>query len=314
MIHIIYYNYSYTRYILNVFQDNNEISLLQVNRETWLEEKLIAINKYLNKSIYIPAYFNKELSKFISHIKEDDTLILFDYLKYDNVKYILAHTNCHNIHLWFWNTINATTKRLLPLKIQSNLKFHTFDPDDSKKYDLILHNQVYRIDRNINSQDICSIDFFFIGLNKNRYNLLYKLNQKLREWGYTTKIVILDKSIRPFEDNGIEVINKEIDYEIILEFISDSKVLIDLTKEGQKGPTLRCLEGLFLNKKIVTNNNIRTLPFYNENNFLLLSENLSKDQLKSFMSKEYSPCAESLKNSYNIETWLSEIEKTNHRM
>lgn len=312
MIYIICYNDSYTHYLLDCFRYNPEIMLLEIPRETWIEDKLMSFSKYLTTTIYSSAFFNKKLKKMLSKINYDDTLILFDYLKLDNVKYILKNTLCNNIHFWFWNTVNSTTIRLMTLQ-NKNIKFHTFDKNDSNRFKMYLHNQIYRFPDKIPLDSEIIYDFFFIGANKNRLQYIISLNNQLINWGYKTKIILFDKNKKLRCDNGIEVIYKEIDYERVIELISQSRVLLDITKDNQIGLTLRSLEGLFFNKKVITNNmQVPFLPFYNSSNFLVLTKELTKDKLDSFFNSKYIENKYDLKSAYCVETWLKEILESNN--
>ena len=65
------------------------------------------------------------------------------------------------------------------------------------------------------------------------------------------------------------MIEKQLPYEENINRTLNANIIIDITKENQSGWTLRILEALFFNKKLITNNiNILGSEIYSEFAFL----------------------------------------------
>ncbi|MBA2042253.1 LPS core biosynthesis protein RfaS, partial [Escherichia coli] len=64
------------------------------------------------------------------------------------------------------------------------------------------------------------------------------------------------------------LIEKQISYEENIRRTLNANIIVDITKENQSGWTLRILEALFFNKKLITNNiNVFGSEIYSESRF-----------------------------------------------
>ena len=124
-------------------------------------------------------------------------------------------------------------------------------------------------------------------------------------------INLIEKYQKIFEEKDIKckfkIVNssdEKVSYEEYLEFISDGRILLDIVAEGVTGITLRIMEGLFFNKKVITNNlTIKEYDFYNENNFFII-ENDNFEQLEEFIKRDYIPTKEEILKKYDFEEWI----------
>ena len=311
MIYIFHDNFSYSRYILNGIKDKQNVTLIEVPLPHGLKRKLLKWGERLSISLYTPISHNKEKKAVLRMIKPEDEVILFDFWTYENVRYLIKHLKCNTVHVWFWNTLNDYRPRIFSLSTDKTILFHTFDPQDANQHEMFLHNQIYRLPEQKNLATYEIYDFFFIGLNKGRFGTLKELNSRLLEWGYTTKFIIVDRHEKCGVIDGIEIRNKEVDYNETLQLIRQSKVLVDCTKTKQSGITLRVIEGLFLNKKVLSNNSaIKNLPFYTPSRIFFMNELNDKETLKRFMRTPILPATEEEKKPYDINHWIQEIVNT----
>lgn len=310
MIYIISHNYSYTNLILGELEEKGLASLIAIKPLT--KSKRI-FYKFINNLCFnkiTPLLFDKDAKKRLSQITGKDTVVLFDYLAVKNVKYIIKKTNARKFHFWYWNTVNRKTKKSLNFRNSKNIDtyFHTFDPGDAKKYNMILQNQIFseEIIKNLPIKNNPTIDFFFIGKDKGRMAYLSELNTKLRNWGFKTRFIVLSKKHDNKPCEGLEIINREVPYDDVLQMIGNSKAIVDITKDSQTGLTLRCLEGIFLGKKVLTDNDsVKTLPFYDENIFMI-TKDISKEKLENFLANNMEISSES-KKDFSVEFWLKNI-------
>lgn len=83
-----------------------------------------------------------------------------------------------------------------------------------------------------------------------------------------------------------------------------------LCGDGTNGFTLRVLESLFFEKKLITNNiNIINCEFYNKNNiFIINKDNL--DDLNDFLKSEYKKIDKKIINYFDYESWLNRFFET----
>lgn len=87
-------------------------------------------------------------------------------------------------------------------------------------------------------------------------------------------LLLADKDV-DYPTQYLEVLHRSISYMEILELISQSRVIVDITKSNQVGITLRVLEAAFMGKKLLTNNKcVKELDFYNEKNMLIIDDTM----------------------------------------
>lgn len=304
-IYILYDNH----YLIEDIKKNNktkaifiEISffkgniLLKILRKIYIKLNLPFKDIFLNK---------KELQKH--NIKENDIVIFFDNL---SPQYIdLSKKIKGRKKLWIWNTINESIVN------NNNLKYffkeiYTFDKSDAFKYDFKYLNQFYW--KSIKKAEKLNIDLFFIGQDKDRIRFLYELDSKIKLNNFI--YVIRDK--KKIYNKKYEKYLKEnfLSYENVVKKIFESICLIEITKKGQIGLTLRALEALFFEKKLITDNkDIINYDFYNENNIFIIDfENLTNKTIKKieeFLKKDYIQINEEILEKYTFEYWLKEICK-----
>ena len=92
-----------------------------------------------------------------------------------------------------------------------------------------------------------------------------------------------------------------------LPMIINTKILIEVVINNQTGLTLRALEALFYNKKLITTNEyIKKYNFYNSNNIFIwgVDSNLSE-----WIKLPHMQVSDSIKNEYTFESFVKKICK-----
>jgi hypothetical protein len=104
-----------------------------------------------------------------------------------------------------------------------------------------------------------------------------------------------------------DMIFKPIDIEKSYELYSDSRIIVDYSNPEQTGFTMRTIEGIGNNCKLVTNNElIKKADFYNEHNIYIYDEN-DFTIPKSFIEEPYYPLAEEVYKRYSLDQWVEDI-------
>lgn len=247
-------------------------------------------SKLSRRGIYIFGDWKK-------NIKKCNEIIIFESLYNEKIaKYIKKkNPNCRII-LFFWNIIvDETRKRYL--KDSMIDEFWTFDSGDAKKYKMNINSQFYTNKIKLNEREK-EIDVIFLGRDKGRKEEILKLEEKLKENNVNTDITIIPEKSK-----------KYIKYSTYLENVEKSKVILDFVIEGQRGLTLRCMESLFFERKLITNNKeIKKYEFYNPNNIFILGEDNFK-RINEFVNTEYEAVDSKIVEYYDIENWLKRFDK-----
>ncbi len=224
-----------------------------------------------------------------------DTIILhISKLTLNLPKWI--HKKYPNIRIicWYWNVVDNETK---PEKItDTNVEFWSFDLQDCLKYKMKFNIQYYSCEEVCTDADII-YDIYFIGRNKGRKDQILNLQKIAEMQGLRCdfNIIYNNDKIKTY----LEVKND----------ILKSKAILEINKKGQDGYTLRVLESLFLDKKLITNNlSILNAPFYRKNNIFVIGHD-SLDDLKKFMEQPYDNTVRKYKKSYDLDIWFQNFFK-----
>ena len=135
------------------------------------------------------------------------------------------------------------------------------------------------------------------------------LAQKLKEYNIPFRIVLKKTKDKKYvNNNGIELTDIDLSYNEVLDEIKQYKCLLELTKKDQCGLTVRTLESLFYNRKLITNNkNIINFSFYDQNNIYILEENMNYLDLKGFLESDCKNAKQVLLEGYSLKFWLNTI-------
>ena len=240
-----------------------------------------------SKTPLISIYFDdwkKEIDEKIKNI-----IILDSAYNPYAVKILRNRCKKSKIILYHWNHINPYSEQFL--KDKNVDEFWTFDPNDAKKYNMNYNPQFYTKKIILKENDL-KYDLLFLGRAKNRKKMILDLDIKLKEKGINSKNIIIEneKDFVPYDE--------------YLKLLSETKAILDIVDGKQVGLTLRCMEALFFNKKLITNNlDIVNYDFYNQNNIFILGKDDMRN-IKEFINSPYEYVDEKIINYYDFEEWI----------
>lgn len=243
------------------------------------------------------------------NLNEYEQVILFDRIWGDRIlDYIHKKNPNLKILMWLWNPVNEKTKKIIDNK--NFVEFWSFDDNDCKKYNLRKNVQFYF---RMNSKEEVSSNkqICFVGADKGRIEKIKNVQYQLHSLGYITDFqVLVGKRYNKFSnDSSIKYLKSPLKYAEIINIINNSFCILDITQEGQEGLTLRALEALFFEKKLITfNSNIKNQIFYNENNIFVIKENNDVKLLEEFLKKPYAKINDEIKQKYLFDTWLKNFD------
>ena len=211
--------------------------------------------------------------------------------------------NKKRIIIWYWNIV--TKEELDPILYKKKgYEVWTFDSNDAEKYGMQYNNTYYFDNFDLKNQDL--YDIMYVGVEKkgridiinnvkkicDKYNLKYNFNI-VRNPNYKSSYNI------EYSDN--------LDYFEILKLVGKSKAILDLNNSNQVGLTLRPLEALFFQKKLITNNkNIINYDFYSSDNIFILDVDSISD-LPEFLNKKYKKIEKKIIEKYVFSNWLKRL-------
>lgn len=235
-----------------------------------------------------------------AELKNYNTIIIFDAaLASDFVERVRKDCPDKRIILWYWNPLrNSINPKLLSDDICERW---TYSDKDSKKYGFKYNTTFYfkELTAKGSRQDY---DIFFVGRDKGRLNLLLEYKKRFEDMGLKTYFHITPTKWYMLKSNPIY--KENISYDDILDEISKSKAILDIIQNPDDGLTLRTMESIFLNKKLITNNKIVTnYDFYHPRNMFILGED-NLDNLYEFLNSSYKKVDQNIVKKYDFNFWI----------
>ena len=240
-----------------------------------------------------------------------DTIIIFDSLK--NIGIVRAiHEIAPSSRLifWYWNITG--NKRRLPLpEWRKFCEFWSFDQGECEVYNFRFNHQFYFQEESQMKLNISEkLDgTFFVGADKGRLGQIIEIKKIFDKFRILNKWIIVtheSEKATKSEYKGIEIIEKPITYTKTIEYVQKYKCIVDIVQDDQVGITVRTLEALFFEKKLITNNvSIKNMPFYNSQNIFVIGED-SWDDFEKFWRAPVSVNKQFLK-MYTYEDWIEQF-------
>ncbi|MGU3192222.1 hypothetical protein ACVYF0_17315 [Vibrio cholerae] len=249
--------------------------------------EFVSVNKTVRKIIkrlsLSEENFCKTLSKIVltklSIIKGKDLVIFKDEVDYFSSlhRYVGKHI------LMLRNTIDD---EFFLKKVKCPV--YSFDKMDCDKYNLRFYHQyspVISMDLDI---DFGMFDIVFVGRDKNRNSILNSISHALSD--YKIKIYLFGgKDKKSLIGRASK---KNLSYVEYLKLQLSGKVVLDIVQEGQSSETMRLIEALSFNRKVITNNvSVLSHPLYKPENILYLSDfsDISdiSDRVNEFLSLDF---------------------------
>ncbi|MGT2741901.1 hypothetical protein [Streptococcus plurextorum] len=275
-----------------------------------VSSKIMHNIRAISKRIPIEVTHKFWLEDWKKHLNEYSTIIIFDNAitprLLDFIKTNISENS--ELKIWLWNVPNERIEYL-----KENFDVYCFDQNYSKEYGLTFLEQFYILDSvNLDEKIDVLRDFYFVGADKGRVQQLDQLAGVIEESELTYLFDVFSND-KQSNRSGINYLDSKITYPEIIKKIQESKVIVEINKDGQVGLTLRALEAVFYGKKLVTNNSrIKEYDFYNPNNILVLDDVNSVDLIE-FLNKPYQSVPKHVIERYSFSNWLNCMTKVSRR-
>lgn len=187
---------------------------------------------------------------------------------------------------------NAKSKYLIQSLQALDYTIWSFDPGDCARYGFKFYRQFIEKPPAV-PEPIPVYDFGFVGRNKGREAVLQTLEVKLKAQGYSVLFAIRSDQMKGVKAN--------LSYSAYLHTYLSTRCMLDITQTGQTGLTLRPLEAMVYQRKLLTNNPlIRQEAFYHPANILVFDEHLDLVELNDFMQQPFHPISAEIQALYSL--------------
>lgn len=235
--------------------------------------KLLCILHHIHFSFFINSFVKLPLQFLWRNQYSLESVKLDDKKKYSiiytdisagrtDIKYLSKLSLLKNVTLVLI-IVNTMKRREKILK--SRLKFFayvfTFDKKDAEQYKFFYHPANYSMhpmEREMNP----ITDAFFVGISKGRGEKLGEVFERLTDMGLKANFFISGVKKGEKRYQGIHY-NQWLEYKEVLKHIRETNCIVEIMEGKQEGLTLRAMEAICYNKRLLTNNkSIQAFPFY----------------------------------------------------
>ena len=322
VLYVICPDFHFCTYLFHGIEETAIIKLITYKkRKTNFLEKILRVLRagYINhRGLWNRHILDKTVLDKIYRIKSNDKVLFFGVENLKDLMVMEKEITALQKTVFLWNTISSRygswleKKKFMSFLKKTNMTIGTFDSKEAVMYGLKYYTQMYKWPDAIqtNDEETDTNDVFFIGQDKGRSEVLSKTISLLKEAGAKLDIHILQDSTTSKFSTLREFHTKEImPYEEVLHRIQNSKCILEIVQAGQSGLSIRAMEAMFLNKKLITNNTcIKDTDFYNQNNILVVDESTNQSIIRKFLNQKITPVPLEIINKYDINTWLQQFK------
>ena len=252
-----------------------------------LNRYISKINKLFNKNLISNEWLARNLLSSYS-VSNSDILICNDWqFKRDFQPTIIKNFKGKKVLL---------VRNLIDLDFMLSIKgvfdkVYSFDKPQCELYGMDYLNQFfpYGVDdvKSLHSrieESTGAPKCFFLGRDKGRTAAIKSIAKQLRGLCCVADFYIVkDKNTKYFSEYHVD---EGFSYDKSIEMSTSSNFLLDIPQDGQAGITLRALESIFFNKKLITSNNeIKLQPFFRPENIHIIGKDNFNDLCEFIQSK-----------------------------
>ncbi len=275
-----------------------------------------------------PTIFRKRTLEYFQNILEANKFKQYDYIlvikcemmPIEIIKSLRSRYPSAIFCLYLYDSLK-NIKGILP-KLSEFDRVLSFDSTDVQNFKSIIFRPLFFIDiyrKPANSNNQFLFDLCFIGtIHSDRYSMIKKFKEhaKQKNLKYYFYCYLQSKSIyrfyrltkREFRNTTSSDFNfKKISSSKIAAIIDQTRVILDIQHPGQTGLTMRTIEMLGMNKKLITTNHaVKTYDFYNSDNILVIDRN-NMDIPADFFIKPYQKINDDTYSRYSLQNWIYEV-------
>lgn len=248
-------------------------------------------------------YFNQQV---LDQIKEKQDIIFVirpDMLDDSLLKQLKSNTKVFTAYLY-----DSCKKFPRQLEIAHFFdEIYSYEKEDIKKYNFIeTSNFIY--DETLEREEI-QYDIFNVSSYDSRINEINAVSKILAENGLNIYFVLFwyEKLKYPH----LISTTRYLSLDETKKLIAQSKAMIDIQRQDQKGLSFRTFESLGYRKKLITTNTaVQDYEFYHPNNILIIDNNhLNTDEIKNFLKLDYQPISQDIIDKYSVKNFTKTIFK-----
>ncbi|WP_027387530.1 hypothetical protein [Chryseobacterium gregarium] len=309
-ITLIYpFAYGYIDFVVQELQSHKNIQVTDIKTDTI---------KYTYPNIFVKIwngitklfgsnikkkYFSNRILEQITDKQDIIFVIRPDMLEVSLLKELKQNTK--TFIAYFYDSCKKYPKQLEIVHFFDEI--YSYEKEDIEKYHFIeTSNFIY--DEKLEPAEL-KYDIFNVSSYDSRIDEIDRVSTELFDAGFKIYFVLFwfEKLMYPHLISTTEYLSlKE-----TKKLISQSKAMIDIQRQDQKGLSFRTFESLGYRKKLITTNiAVKNYDFYHPDNILVIdSNNLNPDEIKKFLESDYVEIAQDIINKYTVGSFTKKIFK-----
>ena len=221
--------------------------------------------------------------------------------------YLKELQSCPNVTMVLTNAnVVSRKERLMKSRFKYFSEIFSFDKGDCEKYGFHKYTTYYS-KLPLEIPEKLETDAFFVGVSKGqRHEKLVKLYRRLKAENAKVDFYLANHNDLTNREEGIHY-NDWLSYDDVLQKVMKTNCLVEIVDNNHQGFTLRTVEALCYNKRLVTNNaSVKDLKYYNTG-FILYTPNVEDADLSFIMSD--APVEYNYENEYSPIHFLDDIDE-----
>ncbi len=276
-------------------------------------------SQYLYEQIYLKHKFAqkdwvKELIFYYPKKRtppdKKDIIVVFDsklWLVY--LKELIRRRPDARIIIWCWNPMKTFSWIIGP-RMPSGIDIWSYSREDADLHGLLYGGQFYfdsilkKYGKRRTGKCEGKESFIFLGRNKGREERLNAVADDIRAAGWDCELDFYKGSLT---ETQYDQRKQNVKYEVFLERTLKYQGILDMQAFDHAGLSLRVMESIFFDKKLITDQAIvKEYDFYDPNNIYVYGTDT--EPLSEFLKKEYRPVPDEIRNYYLFSNWKKRLE------
>jgi hypothetical protein len=264
--------------------------------------------------------YYEDIIQSISNNKYDYIFVIkCEMMPVKIIKKLKNHFSNALLCLYLYDSLNNI--RGIKAKLQYFDRVLSFDLEDTKANANIIFRPLFFTDDykgNIKNEVDLIYDLSFIGtIHSDRYKIIKKIKNKVDIdkdcYFYCYLQSIFMFYFYRFTKKEFWNVKKEefqfdkIESKVIAEIIDKTKVVIDIQHPNQTGLTMRTIEMIGMNKKLITTNqSIKEYDFYDPLNIMIIDRDMV-DITSEIFERPFNRIDEAIYIKYSLEEWVKDV-------
>jgi|GEM_PF-5399034 hypothetical protein len=247
--------------------------------------------------------FNYDFAPWYEALERGEMVVIQDRAIKNDQSLHRLYKYRDQIRIFTWDTLESAQD--LAVRFKDRFEVYTHDRSDHRRYGLAFQTTFFQPAPNLTPHPQ-RYDLVFLGATKNRLPLIEQCYLNLKDQINAMFYVRAPQSLSQ-DATPVPLQRDLLDYGPYLQYVMSSRGILEILQPGQDSLTLRVMESLFYQKKLITTyQNIVHEDFYNPQNIMVIQgpDDLKSSKVRDFLYSDYVPVDPQLVDRYRFDQWI----------